>query len=780
MIRDLQSTWAQAFAIVMVIAAGTSTFIMSLTTLDAMVLTRDAYYRDYRFLDVFASLNRAPDSLTERISAIEGVDKVETRVVAAAKLIVDEYPEPVTGQLVSIPDLHEPTVNRLYILRGRYIDPVRDDEVILNQVFADAHQLQPGDTIDAIIKGRLQTLSIVGIALSPEFIYQVAPGAIMPDFERFGVMWMSRDALGKAFEMDNAFNDVVLTLQVGANARDVIQQLDLLLEPYGGHDAQEREWQTSHRIFKSDIDQLGIMATMFSTIFLGVAAFLLNIVVSRLINTQREIIAALKAFGYSNFDVGLHYMGYVSTIVVIGLGIGVATGIWLGKLLSDLYMEFYRLPYLEFELRPDILAVAILITFFAAGLGTLFSLNRAAKLPPAQAMQPEPPTRFRKSLIERGRFGRMLPQMTRMILRQISRKPLKTTMSIIGISLACAILVTGTFFRDAFEFLIDIEFGLAQREDMIVTFVEPSSRHAYYDLMRLEGVNYGEVFRAVPVRLVNGHRTYLTAISGFQQQRDLHRPLDTNHQPLNIPQEGILMTDYLGELLDVDVGDEIVAEVLSERRPVKTIRVVGLVSQYFGIGAYMDIESLNRLMHEDDVISGVYLNIDPRYEMQIYNELKDMPLVANFESNRNIVRAFNDTMAESVYIFVGFIFGLAVIITFGVVYNTARISLSERSRDMTSMRVLGFTRGEISYILLGELVLLTLLAIPLGLFIGKFLSWYMIQHIPKEIFRIPLIIENSTYAVSATVVIIASLLSALVVRTRLDHLDLIAVLKTKE
>jgi putative ABC transport system permease protein len=778
--RDLKSTWGQALAIVMVIAAGISTFIMALTTLDTLVLTRDAYYRDYRFVDVFASVNRAPESLREDIEAIDGVGKVQTRVVAAVKVIVDGFDEPVIGQVVSVPNHGEPLVNRLFLRTGRFIDAGRDNEVILNEVFAEAHQLQPGDTLEIIVKGRLQRLQIVGIALSPEFIFQLAPGGLMPDFKRFGVMWMSRDAIGKAFDMDNAFNDVALTLQAGVNAKDVIAQLDLLLEPYGGRDAQEREWQPSHRIFQSDIAQLGQMATMFSTIFLGVAAFLLNIVVSRMISTQREIIAAMKAFGYSNVDVGLHYLGYVALIVSAGLALGIVAGVWLGRSLSGLYMEFYRLPYLEFELRLVILTIAVVITFFAASLGTVFAVYRAVILPPAQAMRPEPPVRYRQTFLERAGIGRYLPNLTRMILRHISRKPIKSALSVTGIALACAILVSGTFFRDAFEFLIDIEFGLAQREDMTVSFIEPTSMHAYYDLMRMPGIMYGEVFRSVPVRLVNGHRSYLTGITGYQQQRDLHRPLDTGHKPITIPDQGILLTDYLGELLRVKTGDEIVIEVLAGRRPVEKIRVAGLVKQYFGIGAYMDIHRLNRLMHEGDTISGVYLKIDPAYEQQIHDSLQDMPRVSNFESSSDIITAFNETSAETVYIFVGFISLLAGIITFGVVYNTARIALSERSRDLASMRVLGFTRGEISYILLGELAILTLLAIPLGLLIGRFLSWYMIQEIPREMFRVPLIIDYSTYATAAAVVIIASLLSSLVVRSRLDHLDLIAVLKTKE
>ena len=780
LIRELKATWGQVFAILLVIAAGVATFIMSLTTLDALQLTRDAYYRDYRFSDVFTSVNRAPESLHARISKIEGVDKVETRVVAPVKLTVDNYFEPIIGRVISIPDHSEPVVNRLYLLKGRYIDSQRDDEVILNEVFAEAHGLQPGDSLEMIIKGRLQTITVVGIALSPEYIYQVAPGSITPDFKRFGVLWMARSVLGKAFEMDKAFNDVVLTVQAGTNVKDVIQKLDLLLETYGGMDSRERHWQISHRIFQSDIDQLAQMAGVFSTIFLGIAAFLLNVVIGRLINKQRELIAALKAFGYSNVEVGLHYLAYVAVIVMGGLAIGTACGIWLGHGLSQVYTAFYRLPYLQYELRPEILAVACVITFLSAAIGTVFAVKQAVKLPPAEAMQPEPPAEYKKSFIEITRLTHFFSQPLRMIIRHMERKPVKSILSIISIALACAIMVVGTFFKDAIDFMVDIEFGLAQRQDLTVSFIEPTSYRAYYDLQRIPGVKYAEVYRSVPIRIINQHRTYLTSINAYDEQPDLYRTLNIEHEAVKMPENGILLTEYLGNQLNIKQGDEIIVEVLEGKRPVKRVHVVSLVKQYLGVGAYMNRQALNQLMQEGDTISGAYLKIDPEYETEIYTTLRDMPQVSNTVARKNMIGSFYDTAAEFVYIFVGFISALSIIITFGVIYNAARISLSERSRELASMRVLGFTQAEISFILLGELGILTLLAIPVGLLFGRLLSWYMILEIPQEIFRLPLIIEPSTYATAALVVIIAAILSGLIVRSRLDHLDLIAVLKTKE
>lgn len=778
--RDLKSTWGQALAIIMVIAAGVATFIMSMATLDSLLQTRDSYYRDYFFADVFVDVNRAPENLRERITAIKGVANVETRVVAAVKVSLNNFSEPIIGKVVSVPGYRESLVNQLHFKIGRQVDPGRDDEVLVNEAFADAHQLQLGDKLEIIIKGRLQVFTIVGIALSPEFIYQIAPGAIIPDFKRFAVLWMARDVLDNAFDMGGSFNNVVLTVQPGAKVNDIIDSLDLLLARYGGRDALERYWQTSHRIFKSDLESLEQMAVAFSTIFLGIAAFLLNIVVSRLISAQRELIATLKAFGYSNADIILHYLGYVTFIVFAGLLAGSAFGIWLAHGLIQIYLEFYRLPLVVYEFRPEVFAIAGIITFLAAASGTLFAVARAVKLPPAQAMQPEPPAKYSKGIIDKLGLRRFFSLSVRMISRHIERKPIKASMSVIGIALASGIMVVGIFFNDAIEFMIDIEFDLAQRQDISVSFIAPTSLSAYHELQRMPGVLYGEVFRSLPARLRNKQYSHLTSINAYSKNRDLQRTLNMQHEPIVMPQSGVLLTDYLAQLLNVKVGDEIFIEVMEGKQPIKSVQVAGLVTQYIGVAAYMDLDAANRLMAEGDTISGVFLKIDPAYETQIYNKLRDMPQVANFELRKNVINAFYGSMAEFILVFVGFISFLAVVITFGVVYNSAQITLSERARELASMRVLGFSKAEISFILLGELAILTLLAIPVGLAIGKLLSWYMTLTMPQDIFRVPLIIEPSTYAMSASVVIVAAILSALLVRRRLDKLDLIAVLKTKE
>lgn len=780
MFRDVRASGGQVFAIAMVIAAGIATFIMSLSTLESMSQTRDRYYRDYRFADIFASVKRAPEALADRIIALPGVSAVQTRVVANAKLEIPGFDEPVTGLVVSLPAAGQPQVNRLYLRKGRMPDPVRDDEVVLNEVFADAHGLGPGDSLAMIVKGRFKQLQVVGVALSPEFILQIAPGAIMPDYRRYGVMWMSRDALDSAYDMDGAFNDVVLRTTRNASKADIIERLNQLLAPYGGLDAVGRQWQMSHRFLDSEFLMLRQMAFMFSVIFLGIAAFLLNIVVSRMISSQREQIASLKAFGYGNMHIALHYIAYIGVIVVAGMVAGVASGAWLGRSLSELYMEYYRFPILEYGISMRVLLTAFLVTATAALLGTVYAVIRAALLAPAEAMQPEVPASYHRAVLEKLGLGRLLGQPERMVLRHLERKPVKATLSVVGIAMACAIMVFGTFFRDAIDYMVEIEFGLAQRQDVTVTFTEPTSYNAYFDMLRMRGVQYGEVFRTVPVRFVHGQHEYRTALHGLETGADLYRPVDTHQEPISIPGQGIVITDYLARLLHVRPGDKLTVEVLEGRRPVLRLPVAALASQYIGVNAYMRIHALNDIMQEGDAISGVYLKVDPAYEDAVTAELKDMPRVANTDVRTHVLESFYEHIGENTFIFVGFISVLAGVITFGVVYNSMRIALTERSRELASMRVLGFTRGEISYILLGELFLLTLLALPLGLVIGYELCRVMIAHVQLDIFRIPLIIEPSTYALAASVVLIASVLSGLLVRSRLDHLDLIAVLKTRE
>jgi len=778
--RELWAMRMQALAIAMVIVSGVAIFIMSLSTLDSLYETRENYYRNHHFAQVFSSLKRAPLSFVKHIETIPGVDKVETRVVAYVNIDVDGFSDPVSGHLLSLPDNSSGLLNQIYLRKGRLLDSKRDNEIVLSEEFAIAHNLKMGDKLHATINGRRKTLTVVGHALSPEYIYQIAPGAMFPDKLRYGVLWMARKPLATAYDMDGAFNNVTLTLSKDSNEQDVIDRLDELLKSYGGIGAYARKDQLSNRFLSEELKQQQTIATVFPVIFFGVASFLLNVVISRLISLEREQIATLKAFGYSNFSVGLHYAKLVLMIVGLGIIGGLGAGIWMGKGMSDIYMELYSLPFMIYVLRPEVIIAAALISIVVALLGTIYAVRTAARLVPAQAMRPEPPAIYHATLVERLGLQRWFSQPTRMILRHIERRPLKSLLTILGISMACGTMMTGGFQEDAIKHMVDVQFGMSQRSDITAIYTEPTSQGSLYSLQSLRGIEHAEGFRVVPAKLQFEHRFYRTSVQGIQSGGELMRLLDTELKVIHLPQDGVILTDYLAELLHIQVGDMLTIEVLESNRPKVQVPVVGTAKEYLGVNAYMQREALNRLLKEGNVISGALLKVDELYQREVYSKLKDMPRIAGVVEQKSAIKSFYETMAETILFFTFITTLLGGSIAFGVVYNSMRIALSERNRELASLRVLGFERDEVAYILLGELALLTLVAIPIGMLIGYGLCAYLAFQFDTDLYRVPLVLGINVYAFAALVVIASSIISAIMIWRNLAHLDMVAVLKSKE
>lgn len=782
LLRDLWHLRGQALAIAAVIMGGVATLVMSLSTYDSLVITRDRFYADYRFAEVFALLKRAPETLAERLREIPGVERLETRVRAGVKLEVAGFADPVTGLIFSLPDEAEPELNRLHLKRGRLPEPYSPDEAVLTDTFADAHGLNPGDHLAAIINGRWKRLTIVGVAVSPEYVYQIAPGAMFPDFKRYGVLWMSRHSLASAYDMQGAFNSVALTLAPGTPVQSVIDRLDALLARYGGTGAYGRADQFSNRFLSEELKQLRTTARIFPAIFLGVAAFLLNVVVSRLIALQRDQIAILKAFGYPHLSIGLHYVKLVLLVTLIGVAAGVGLGAWFGRALAVVYQETtFRFPYLDYHLRAELVLIALAVGVLASLSGALMAIIRAVRLPPAEGMRPETPVVYRATFIERLGLQRRLAQPSRMILRHIERRPVKSALTVLGIACACALMMVGNYQKGAIDFMIDVQFRQAAREDLAVTFLDPTAGRALNELRALPGVYHVEGYRSVPAVLRFQHYSYRGALYGIEPEGVLHRALDSRLKPLTLPPEGVVLTDHLArEILHVKPGDTLTLEVLEGRRPVLEVPVIGITKQYLGVSAYMRQDALNALMHEGPVVSGAYLGLMPEAERPVYAALNSRPRVLGMVANAASIESFYASIGEFVLFYNMVATLLAASIAFGVVYNSARIALSERSRELASLRVLGFTHGEIAYILLGELALLTLLAIPVGFLLGVGLTGILVLAFKTDLYRLPLILEPSNYALGASVVLVSALVSGLILWHRLRRLDLVAVLKTRE
>ncbi len=780
LLREVWKHRGQMLSIAAVVAVGIMTVLTMRGTHESLVHSQALYYRDARFPDVWAQLKRAPESLRRRIEDLPGVSVADTRVTFAATLDVPGVDAPALGRFVSIPEDGQPRLAKLHLKTGRYVAPGRRNEVVVSDNFALANDFIPGDTLRAVINGRFRALEIVGTAISPEYTYAVPPGALYPDDERFGIIWMSRKSLGPAYDMEGAFNEVVLTLAPGADPNHVLAGLDRLLAPYGGLGAYAREDQLSHQILASELDQNRTMGTVIPVVFLAVAAFLLNIVLSRMIATERTEIAVLKAFGYSNLEVGRHYLRFAFVAVMAGALLGIALGIWLGRLMVALYGDFFDFPTLRYEVSWSLVALAGGVSALAAALGALGAVRRAVTLPPAEAMRPEPPARFKPGFFERVGLGHVLPAAGRMILRNVERTPLRSALSAVGVAFAVAILVIGIFMFDGVAYMMDLQFRRAQREDLSLTFNRPLSQSVRYDLAHLEGVTRVEPYRVVPVRLRAGHREREAAITGMEPGARLRRIVTAGGGTQPLPPEGLVMSKLLAEELGVATGEGVTVEVLEGARRTAIVPVAGIVEDFLGISVYMNLEALHRLVRGSRSITGAFLAVEPEARTALNARLKRLPAVAGVASPAQMLASFEKQLAEGLFIGVFFILGFSSVIAVAVVYNGARIALSERGRELASLRVLGFSRREVAVLLLGEQALITLAAIPLGWALGYALAAAVAAGLQTETYRIPFIVSNQTFLWSALATLVAAVLSGWIVRLRLDRMDLIEVLKTRE
>lgn len=804
-LRDLGRLWSQALAIALVMAAGVATLILAIGAYQSLWETRAAYYERHSFADVFATVTRAPQWLAGRIERIDGVAAVETRISKPAILDVAGFDPPATSTVLSLPDHRAVRLNRTYLRAGRYPEAGSAREAVVNEAFALAHGLAIGASFGAILNGKKRQLTIVGLVLSPEFIYAIGPGDLVPDDRRYAVIWMSQKALEEIFDLDGSFNSLSIKLARDASEKLVIEQVDSLTERYGGTGATGRDEQLSHAFLDAELNQLRALARVIPPIFLFVTAFLINMTLMRLIALEREQIGLLKALGYDRLTIATHYIKLVLVIAAVGITIGMILGTRFGEALTRLYSEFFHFPFLVFAHDPSIYLLAGGVSLVAAAAGAGRAVLSVVALDPVVAMKPPAPPRYRHMWSERFGLYRHFSQMTIISIRHIVRWPVRAAFTMLGVSLASALLVVSLFSFDSVEHMIDVSFFLAQRQDATLTLADRSNQRIVQEVEHLPGVMRVEAFRRVPVRMRNGQFEKLMSIQGKPQQPALARVIDLKLNAVSLPKSGLVIDERVAQVLRLRRGDFVEVELLGGMKRAGSMRntenevtphghsdvsmlpsnkvrvpVVDVIRSYFGLSAFMEINELNRLVGEGAVVDGALVQYDRKKEEQFFAAVKSTPKMAGIGLRGVSLEKFRETLAKNIDMMVSIYVSLAIIVAAGVVYNSARIQLSEQARELASLRVLGFTRAEVSRVLLVELGILVAIAQPLGWLLGYGFSWLTIQGFSSDLYRVPLIIEDSTYAWSSIVVVGAAMVAALLVRRRVDRLDLISVLKTRE
>lgn len=779
LLRDLWRMRGQALAIALVAMCGIATLVTMRGGYEALLSAQAAYYEKYRFADVFANVKNAPLTLLDRVREIPGVNEAHGRVVFDASLDVPGLEEPASGRLVSLPEQPGTGLNRVHLRSGRLPETGNQLEILISEAFSAANQLRPGDSLNAIINGRKERLHITGIGISPEYVNEIQ-GNSFPDNRRFGVLWMPQEALAAALNMRDSFNDVTVVLAPHASEKQVIERLDILLAPYGSLGAYGRDEQVSHSFLDNELDSNRVSGAVIPAIFLAVTAFLIHNVLLRITALQRSQIALLKSFGYSSLSISAHYLKFALLTVMTGGVFGILLGSWLGNGLASLYAEFYHFPRMDFILSPFAISVSFTVAALSALVGAVFAVARVLRLAPAEAMRPEAPARFKPGPMERLGMQRFMPLTLRIVMRNLERNPAKSLLSILGLSMAVSLMITGQYTFDALNEIIRIQFRTAQRDDVTVGFNEARDISVVNNLHALPGVLRVEPYNSMPVRMRFGHHAKKTVIIGLPPVRELRSVLDENERRVELPEDGILITKKLAEILGIVAGDTLTVEVLQGKRQTVSIPVTGIVDEPIGTFSYMSNAALARALSEPETATGAFLAVDPKHQVELFRMLKTVPAIRSVNLREATLQSFLSTVAENMKINTTVLVAFACVIAAGVVYNSARIALSEHALELASLRILGFTRAEVGRMLLGEQSILTLASLPLGCVLGYALSALISDLLSQELFRIPLVISTRTFLMSIGVVLLSAAVSGYLVWRKVKRLDLIAVLKTRE
>ncbi|WP_119355260.1 ABC transporter permease [Azohydromonas sediminis] len=780
--RDLKRLRAQVLTIALVVAIGVAGFVGLFSVHASLLEARDAFYRDNRLADVFASVRRAPLALVARIAAIDGVAEVKTEVVYDAQVDVAGVDAPVTGRFIGL-DLARvhagrQGLNALTLKSGRWPEADGALEAVVSDRFAVARGLKPGDTVHAILNGRRERVRVVGTAATPEYVFATRGGA--PDDETFGIWWIDGERMAHAFDMQGAFNQLALRLHAGVPLPPVLDALDRLLEPYGAIGAVGRDEQMSATIVRDELSQLKVLGTVLPSIFLAVAMFILNVVLGRQVATQRSQIASLKALGYRDGEIAWHYVKLAIVIAGLGVAAGLALSVWIGQLMLGLYDEVFRFNRLAYHTAPWLVGAAALIASSTAALGAWAAIRAVVRLKPAQAMLPPAPPAYKPTLIERLGFGRHVGAGALMVIRNFERRPLRAAFTVTGIALAVALQIAGAFWLDAIAHIVDVQYRQVQQADVLVDFHNPVPVTVTRELQRLPGVIDAEVYRSEPVRVHLRGRSEDTVMTGFTPGAQLLRLVDEQRGPVALPPDGVVMSALLAEAIGARVGDRVTVEFRLWHRTRAEAEVVDVVHMMFGKQLYMNLDAMNRLARDGDGAGDAALQVDPHALPAFWAAVKAAPGISAVFDKQASMTTFDERTSRNIGVFSGIQTLFAVAMAVGIVYNAARIALSERAWELASLRVLGMTRGEVSVLLLAELGAELLLALPVGALLGWALAHLLMQLMSHENIDFPVVIEPSTYALAALIVLAAGVASALIVRRQVDRLDLVAVLKVRE
>jgi len=774
-IRNLISLRAQTGATGILVMFGVASLVSTWSAYETLKSARDRYYQSHHLGDVFSEYKSVPSSLARKIRAIPGVDRASFRTSVQGLIRMGD---PAIARFISVPSGHDPEVNRLHLREGRMPLYRSEIEVALHEGFARAYSLHPGDTLSVQIEGSQVRVRIAGIAISPEFVYALGPGIPLSDDRHFAVVWMPDAHLNRLARMTEAFNSLAVTLRDPSQVDAVKAQMDWITRDYGVRAAYGRDRLVSARLVDQEIAQQKASAIITPLVFLGITAFLIHVIFGRLLHLQRPEIATLKALGYSDSSITGHYLGMVALMIYVGAIPGIGMGMFFGGMMARSYARFFRFPVFGFELDVRSVAVGVLIAILSGFLGALLSLQEIARLRPSQAMRAPVPKPMKRIFL-RGQ-GHVLSMRSRMVLRNLFSRPLRLFLTVLGISTASSVIILALSWGDITDFMILTQFQKIQHEDLDVTFRNTVASGALQELRNLRGVFEAEGVRRIPVRFRIAGFSKEAVLSAWPDTLRLRKIVAPDLKEVELPPHGVLLSDAFRRRGGIRIGQEVFMDRVDPPFQRLGFRVAGFSGDVIGIGAHLRIPELESRLDEARGINGVLLRIDPHEKEALYSRLKDSPMVASITRKDSLYYGFRHTLAAMIRTGTRLITFFGLGIAFGVVYNTIRVSFSERVREIASLRVLGLEEHEAFRILVSEVGLQLLLALPLGCVLGNGLVHWMMTSVNTEDFTFPVVVGASSYLYSMALVGLAFVLSVISMRRLSKRESILDSLKMRD
>lgn len=784
LLRDLWARKGTLFALIMILATGVACYTGMAAVYQDLDNARAEYYHKYNLADFTLDLKRAPITATYKLENLPNVLRLRKRIKINAVATLPKKADPIPCVVMSLPVPKRNVINNVRMIRGMWFSNPHANEILVNQQFMQARHLQIGDRIKVRFPDEERNLLIVGIVTSPEYTFVLAPNTLAPDPGGFAIIYAPFKYLQQYSKLNGSFNQLLGMVKNNSDiaVENTMSLLADKLDAYGVLLQTPQREQISAKILHDELVNVKKSTSFLPTIFLLVAALILNIILGRLVAQQRSAIGILKAIGYNNFAILRHYLGFGLIIGLLGGIIGIIFGYGLQYLLLEQYKTYFLIPNMHAYFYADIIIIGILVSILSALAGSLFSAYQATKLEPAESMHPPTPEIGTHILIEQIKiFWQKLSFQNKMIMRAIFRNRLRSFITITAAIAATALVFTALEFLDSMYKMGNFSFDEVQHQDYNLALRDPLGIDIIRPNAIIPGVKQIEGQLVVPAKLQSGPYKKNTEVTGLPQNNVLYTPVDKQARKISVSKSGLVINKTLANMLHVKTGDTIIMRPLLGNRTTTRVTIIKIITTYLGLAVYADQTWLSRLLGNSYLTNHILFKLHKNADVN-----KFIAAINKFAPIINLIstKVSKQLFFESLYkfmLFAAFIMiGFAGIIAMGAILNTAMISLNERERDVASLRVLGFTSIQVAKIFFGESILLNCLGIFLGLFGGVYLAYYASVVFSTEVYRMPLVIRPIRLVETVLIMFTFVLISQIIIYYIIKKLNWFDVLNVKE